>query len=225
MFNIPKTKQVAIFIPSFGRPQQLSRVVDNIYENTPPDLFEIYFIFEPNDQASIDAAKNLRAKTIINKGKACYADAINTAYHETREPFFFTGADDLGFYPNWLQIALAAMADNAMVIGTNDLGSIPIGEERNSTHYVVAREYIEKQSGVIDQPNTVLYGYSHNYTDVELTETAMSRGVYKYCPESIVEHFHPVWNKSQWDETYNKGQRTSSQDERLFKERRHLWTK
>lgn len=225
MFNIPKTKQVAIFIPSFGRPNELSRVIDNLYENTPFESFNAYFILESHDTASIEAAKHLRAKVIINEGKPCYADAINTAYHKTLEPYFFTGADDLGFQQGWLETALACMNETIKVVGTNDLGQIPIGVARNSTHYLVARDYIKKQSGVIDQPDTVLYFYSHNYTDTEFTQTAVSRGVYVYCPESRIEHFHPVWNKGVWDETYKKGQQTSAQDERLFKERRHLWTK
>jgi len=226
MFNIPKkqkTKQVGIFIPTFGRPHELSRVVDNLYENTPPDLFELYFIVENGDQATIDAIKPLRAKLIVNEGKPCYADAINTAYHKTREPYFFTGADDLGFYVNWLEEALSHMSDKIKVVGTNDLGQIPIGEQRNSTHYLVARDYIKKYSGVIDMKDTVLYPYVHNYTDVELTETAMSRGVYNYCPESKVEHNHFAWGKAQVDETYKRGLRSEGQDRNTFMQRRHLW--
>lgn len=227
MFNIPKskTKPVAIFIPSFGRAHQLSRVVDNIFENTPHDLFEIYFILEQSDQPSIDAVKPLRAKVIINKEEPSYAGAINTAYKETEEPFFFTGADDLGFYPDWIENALAAMDDKIMVIGSNDLGSIPIGVERDSTHYMVAREYINTQSGVVDRPKTVLYPYTHNWTDKEFIETAKMRGVYKYVPECIAEHHHWAWGKAQMDDTYRKGFQSSNEDQRLFEARKHLWQK
>lgn len=232
LFNINKKstsiqnhKTVGIFIPTYGRPHELSRVVDNIIENTPFESFTIYFILEESDQASFDVAKNLKAEIIINKGKPCYADAINTAYHKTNEPYFFTGADDLGFYRGWLEEAMKLMIDPIKVVGTNDLGSIPIGVERDATHYLVARDYIKKQSGVIDQPNTVLFSYLHNWTDKEFLETARSRGVYSYSEESKVEHAHPVWNKAQWDETYRKGQRTSEQDRHTYLSRQSLWQK
>lgn len=228
MFNIPKpkkTKQVGIFVPTFGRPHELSRVVDNLYEFTKPELFTLYFIAESGDDPTIEVAKTLRANLIINEGKPCYADAINTAYHKTQEPYFFAGADDLGFHKGWLENALSHMKDGICVVGTNDLGQIPIGEERNSTHYLVERVYIKERSGVVDMKDTVLYPYHHNYTDTEFTATAIHRGVYAYCPESFVEHLHPVWNKGQWDETYKKGQVTSSQDQRLYNERRNLWLK
>lgn len=227
MFNIPKipkSKDVAVFIPTFGRPHELSRVVDNLYENTTSDLFDLYFIVEKGDQATIDAIKPLRAKMIINEGQPCYADAINTAYHKTREPYFFTGADDLGFYPEWLEQALSKMDDNIAVVGTNDLGGIPIGEQRDSTHYLVKREYIKKQSGVVDMKDTVLYPYKHNWTDKEFIETARLRNAYVYCPDSKTEHNHWAWGKAQMDATYKRGNESSAEDERTFKNRQHLWT-
>lgn len=227
MFNIPKipkSKDVAVFIPTYGRPHELSRVVDNLYENTNPNLFDVYFIVEKEDQASIDAIKPLRAKLIINEGQPCYADAINTAYHKTREPYFFTGADDLGFYPEWLELALSKMDDTIAVVGTNDLGTIPIGDQRDATHYLIDREYIKKQSGVIDMKDTVLNPiFKHNWTDKEFIETAKMRGVYVYCPESIAEHAHWAWGKARMDDTYRKGLQSNEEDKRIYESRKHLW--
>jgi hypothetical protein len=224
MINIPKTKQVGIFIPTFGRPHALHRVIDNLYENTPPDAFTAYFILEKSDQESYNVASRLRARVIINEGLPCYADAINTAYHKTLEPYFFTGADDLGFNRYWLEESMKLMQGKIQVVGTNDLGSIPIGEARDSTHYLIDRAYIAKHSGVIDMKDTVLYpNYIHNWTDKEFIETATMRGVYAYAPESKVEHLHPAWGKAKWDETYKKGQMTSDKDRAVYEGRRHLW--
>lgn len=225
MINTPKTKQTAIFIPTFGRPHALHRVIDNLFENTPEDLFTAYFILEQGDSESYAIAQRLRARVIFNSGLPCYADAINTAYRKTLEPYFFTGADDLGFEPKWLETALSYMKDGKQVVGTNDLGSIPIGEQRDATHYLVKTSYINKHSGVVDIPNTVLYFYKHNYTDKEFVETARSRDAYIYAPDSRVNHFHPVWNKGQWDATYKRGNETSEEDKRTFLQRQHLWQK
>lgn len=214
-------KRVAIFIPSLNRPRSIERVSLNLRENTPEDQYELYFILEPEDQSVVVA--ELYGNVIINQHEPSYAGAIQTAYEQTTEPYFFCGADDLGFAKGWLDQALSHMKNGIMVVGTNDLGTWPIGEKREATHYLINRKYIEKQSGVIDKPNTVLYPYQHNYTDTEFIGTARKRGVYEYCPKSIVEHAHPVWNKALWDETYEKGRRTDPQDKQIYLSRLHLW--
>lgn len=212
----------AIFIPTLGRPDKLQRVADNIHKNTIAP-HKIYFIVELGDEGSIRAALALGEAIIINEHEPCYAGAINTAYEKTTEPYFFTGADDLDFHPLWLETAILFARMGVGVVGTNDLGQIPIGGERDATHYLVSRQYIDEQSGRIDAPKTVLYPYQHNYTDKEFIEVAKSRGQYRYVPESVVEHLHPVWGKGQNDETYKKGVVTSNQDQQLYMQRQHLW--
>lgn len=224
MINTPKTKSCAVLIPTFGRPHALHRVIDNLFENTPEDAFTAYFILEPNDYESQQVAQRLRARVIFNEELPSYSGAINTAYRKTLEPYFFTGADDLGFHAGWLDYAMTCMQKGFQVVGTNDMGGIPIGKERDSTHYLVDRDYIKKKSGVIDMKNTVLYPfYNHNWTDKEFIETAQKRGVYAYAPESKTEHLHPAWGKGQMDATYKKGQMTSDKDREIFLGRRHLW--
>lgn len=215
-------KLLAIFIPTLNRSDKLQRVVDNIRQHTPVD-HEIYFIVEGHDTASAEKAIELGAKVIVNKREKSYAGAINTAYEETSEDFFFTGADDLDFHINWFEMAVSHMSDKIGVVGTNDLGLVPIGPERDSTHYLIARKYIQEHSGVIDIPNQVLYPYEHNYTDKEFVETAKKRGMFVYVPVSVVEHYHPVWNKAQWDEVYQKGRDSSERDRATYQKRQSLW--
>lgn len=213
--------KIAIFIPTYKRPHKLYEVLDNIKINTSGE-YEVYFIVEGHDTPSIKQCEAMNAKYIVNEGAPCYADCINTAYKKTTEPVFFTGADDLSFMPGWAENGLAGFTDGIMVVGTNDLYNC---KEKHATHYLVKRKYIEKMSGVIDCPNTVLYPYQHNYTDRELIETAISRGVYKYVDESKVKHLHWSFGLSTMDETYRKGFDKATQDRLLFEQRQKLWKK
>jgi len=213
----------AIFIPAFKRSNRFQAVIDNITANTPENTYKIYFILEKNDQPSIDECIHLDLNFYLNEHEACYAGAINTAYEKTTEPYFFTGADDLNFHTGWLSKALDCMENGKEVIGTNDMGDIPIGEARDATHYLISRKYIQEQSGRIDCPNMVLYPYEHNYTDKEFIETAKARGVYAYAKESLVEHLHWAWNKAKMDETYQRGFESNERDRQTYLSRQHLW--
>lgn len=212
----------AIFIPTFKRPAKLAGVIKDIITNTDEPI-KVYFIVEKEDQGSIDELKRLNATCVLNRYEPCYAGAINTAYEVTDEPIFFTGADDLNFHKGWLSNALSHLNEAVKVVGTNDMGAVPIGPQRDATHYLVDREYIRNQSGRVDCPDMVLYPYKHNYTDKEFVETAQVRGVYAYCPESLVEHMHWAWQKAKMDETYLKGFESNSIDQQTFNQRRHLW--
>lgn len=216
------TPTVAIFIPTFNRPVNIKRVVDNIHVNT-TGVYRIYFIVEKSDQPTIDAINVTGEKIIFNEGRGTYASCINIAHKQTDEMFFFCGADDLNFHPRWLEEALSRMTQGIEVVGTNDLYNPDVLKGTHATHYLVRRTYIKKYSGVIDEPNTVLYDYDHNYTDTEFIETAKARGCFMSCPASIVEHLHWAWGKAQMDETYQKGNRNAQQDKRVYEERKHLW--
>ncbi len=157
-------------------------------------------------RAAVDAADE---RCIVNTGPQTYAGAINAAYHATDEPYFFCGADDLRFYPGWLTHALAAMTDGI--------------EGAIAPHFLVRRRYIARYSGVGDQPDTVLSAYDHNYTDTEFVGTARARRMYRYCPEAIVEHLHPLWGKAQDDPIYEKGRRRYEEDGQRYIRRRPLW--
>jgi len=216
-------KNTAIFIPTYRRADRLAQVRENALQSA-PDQVNVYFIIERTDEASHAVLASLRANIIFNKGKPNYADAINTAYHHTDEPYFFCGADDLDFRPGWLAIAMTKMVDPIRVVGTNDLhnGEVLAGE--HATHYLIDRRYIQEESGVADQPDTVLSnGYFHNWTDREFIALAQKRGRFAPCLESIVEHRHWGWGLNVKDATYEKQDGHWDEDARLYNERRAVF--
>ena len=213
---------VAVLIPTVGRPNRIAAVTENVLDST--DHANVYFICEADDQPTIDAvADTLGANLIINQRTRNYAGAINTGLHETDEPYLFAGADDLVFQPGWFETAVAAMTDEIKVVGTNDLYNPEVLSGSHATHYLVDRWYAN--TGCVTAPGMMLCElYEHNYCDTEFIQTAMSRGRFAPCMESVVEHRHWAWGKATMDQTYEKGARTVAVDHARFMSRRHLWT-
>ncbi len=209
---------IAVVIPTYHRPQALEGVVKNVHEAT-SIKHTIYFVSEPDDQATIDEVKRLKQKLIINKFPGTHTGAANTAYLETTEPFFMIANDDFTFHKGWDISAIKAI-EGFGVCGVND------GTNQNFTAItLVRRSYIEKQSGAVDQENILYHpGYHHNYVDTEFSQTAKSRGQFTSCPESLVEHRHYSFGKSPMDETYKKTLIGVNSDQALYESRKHLWS-
>jgi hypothetical protein len=213
--------QVAVLIPTVGRPHRVAEIVQNV-TSTCEDA-RVYFIVEADDIATMEAVLGTRNCTMIqNLRSRNYAGAINTGVQMTRMPFVFAGADDLQFHPGWFETAVATMTDTIKVVGTNDLGNSEVLAGEHATHYLVARDYAE--NGVADGDGIMLHeGYAHNWCDKEFIMTARHRGTFAPCLFSVVEHRHWAWGKATIDETYNKGSRTEPADRERYMARSHLW--
>lgn len=209
---------LAIFIPTYHRPHSMERAATNAHENTTTP-HTLYFVSEPDDQATIDKSHELKENLIISKYPGSHTGAANTAYWETKEPFFIMANDDFNFHKDWDTLALAKMAEGVGVVGLND------GFSGNMTAItLVRRAYIKEHSGVMDADNTLYHpGYNHNFVDTELSTVCKKRGMWAECPESVVEHMHWAFNKSVKDATYEKSNATEYKDRELFGYRSHLW--
>jgi hypothetical protein len=214
---------IDVLIPTVGRADRLAAVAANVHEATVTP-HRVVFIVEEHDKASCAAVADMvpADSGLINLHGPTYAGAILTGYQQTDGEFLFAGADDLRFHPGW---DLAALAVNAQVVGTNDLCNPFVGAGTHATHYLVHRHYLDTVGGVIDQgPGSFLNTiYDHQYTDTEFVGTAIHRGVFAPCMESIVEHLHWSTGKSDPDATTVKTNARISEDEELFRSRRHLW--
>lgn len=216
--------KLGIYIPTFGRPNKLQQVADNIKEATRGD-YSLYWCVESFDKESIKAAKKTGAKVIINRGKPCYADALQTVYENTKEQIFFWGNDDFLFLKDWDAEPMKMMNEN------NEIGVLGVRDGNPNTRFstisFIRRSYIEEQSGVIDMPNRVLYPYHHNYVDDELTGTAKKRGVWAYCTTPCIHHQH---HSFKWlgdfphDKTYAKNDANFAKDSETYYSRVHLWS-
>lgn len=219
-------QMITVVVPVLDRPQNAQPLVDSL--NRSGANADLMFICSPNDTAEIDAcvATGMLVKLLDrDPAPADYARKIQAGYESSQTPYILCGADDLRFHEGWYQRLLEiALKYDVGVVGTNDLGNQATVTGSHSTHPLVARAYIEHRGGYVGGRGQVYFdGYSHQYVDSELCETAKQRGCYAHCHDSLVEHLHPLWNKSEMDATYRRSLEDGAADRRLFESRHHLW--
>ena len=223
---------ISILVPVLNRPQNAQRLVDSIHSATSV-AHEIHFLCSPGDGPEIEAVAvlmemELAQATVVPfaNGPGDWAKKINYGFQITDGEFCLLGADDLRFHPGWDEAVLGvAEATGAGVIGTNDLGNATVMRGLHSTHPLVRRVYVDEH-GTIDTPGKCLHdGYSHQWVDTELVETAKVRHQWAFASDSRVEHLHPFWKKGEMDATYKKALSTSKEDHALFQQRRQLWSR
>lgn len=226
------SKLTAIFIPTYGRPEKLQAVYDNVAASLTKPIGAIYFICEPHDTASREAVRNLKQQTVlpafllVNQQRPCYSDAVNFAYGVTKEPYFFVGSDDLDFRPGWFEACIAKMEGKVCVVGTNDLLDRQVLAGQQATHFLVKRSYIDQRSGTIDGGfNRVFYPYHHYACDTEFIDVAKHRGVFAPCLEAVVAHRHHINHQATFDATYKKNMQHIKEDRAMYQQRRALWQK
>lgn len=220
--------EVVIIIPVLGRPERVEPLLASLERGRGETPYRALFVASPGDRGELRAIQRAGADVLVASwppGDADWAMKTNLACRETSEPWIFTGADDLCFCEGWADRALecAAAGERVGVVGTDDLGNAKVRAGQHSTHSLVRRAYVQRR-GTVDERGKLLHeGYSHNFSDCELVETAKARGAWLFCAESRVEHLHPNWSKGRGDRTYQKGQRHFARDRALFQRRRRLW--
>ena len=209
--------KLAIFLPTYKRPDVLQAVATHIEENT-KNPFTLYFGLEPDDTRGIEAAKATGHKVVVNQYEQGYSNTIQTIYENSEEPFFLHANDDFQFHKDWDEVPLSMFTPPIMVVGLKQSET----DNHGSAISMIAREYIEKQSGVIDIPNRVFYPYGHNYCDTELTRTAQKRGVWGMCGPQVITHMHPGFTGKDKDDTHRKNDAKGEADRQTFEKRVNL---
>lgn len=216
---------VTIIVPVLGRPHRAAPLAENITHAT-PQPFDLIFVCSPEDGAEIDACQQVSDTMVVDKeaGHGDYAFKTNYAFQRTSAPWIFTAADDLRFHEGWLDAALR-YADEACVIGTNDMHNPVVKRGDHSTHTLIRRAYVDGPGASFDGPGIVYSeAYDHQYVDTELVWLAKRRDVWAHAADSLVEHLHPFWHgRRGMDATYEKGLARGREDARLFEQRKAVY--
>lgn len=211
---------LAVVIPTYGRADKLEPLLENIAEATPP-IYRVLFVVDPEDDPTWDVLERLDADALEFAGT--FPQKTNAGVAATSEPWALLAADDVRFHESWFEAAMAHATEGVGVVGTNDLHNPAVQAGEYATQILVARWYIEL--GTIDEPGKVFWeGYRHNEVDRELCETAKARGAYVHASDSVIEHLHFTWGKSERDATYERGCLADPDgDAARFRERQALW--
>lgn len=222
-FSKPLT--LAVLVPVLGRPDRPAALVASL-ASTGADA-RIYFLANRGDVEEVQACQRAAVEQprwcsllLVSDSRPSWAQKINDGIRRTKEPWLLLCADDVKFYPRFLEAATRLMSDPKVgVIGTCDLGHRGTLEGWHSTHPMVSRKYVMEQ-GTVDQKGVIAHeGYRHNFVDTEIVATAKKRGAYQHCRDCLVEHLHPLWRKGKSDATYRLGKKFMQQDAQIFWDR------
>jgi hypothetical protein len=219
---------VRVVLPVLYRPRRAAAVYSSCVLSVERTPVRPLFMLSYGDRKQLAAVKELDADyAVLFEGRrpGDYARKINTGAALTKEPWIFTGADDLFFHPGWADKAVEfANERNLRAVGVNDGGRWSTRHKVPPTaHFLVRRDYYLDRGTADEKPAIFHTGYDHTYCDTEFMWTAVARDEYGYCAAALVEHLHPVWRKGKRDEVYALGQAKSQQDHRLFRSRESLW--
>lgn len=197
---------VAIIVPTLGRPGALGPLVENLRRTTPP-VYRLCFVVDPDDEASQVALANLELapEVLVLQQGGTYPAKVNAGVRATDQPLLLPTADDVVFHPGWYEAASPHFESGVQVVGTSDLTPAT----RNGTHAtmpILTRSYVEDPGAAYGEKGVVFHeGYHHNFVETELWQLACHRGVAVFEPGSVVEHRHPAWGTAEVDDTYRRG--------------------
>lgn len=214
---------VSIIVPTLKRPRLLGPLAMNIHLTTPTS-YTLMFVADEDDEKTIERVRRIgNASLTIFSGT--YPEKINAGVAETTEDFVVLANDDVEFHMGWYRESWTALRKpSVQVVGGPDLS--PATENGDhATMPIVRRSYIEDPGASWGEPGVALHeGYHHNYSETELWQLALDRGVARFVQGCVIEHKHPDWGKASLDETYERGARTNfDEDQALYAERSEAW--
>lgn len=218
--------EIAIIVPTLGRPHLLEPLLENIAAVTPP-VYRVVFVVDPEDDPSWEVMGRVfrdhpEAMAIEHAGT--YPVKTNRGVAMSDSEFVALVNDDVVFHEGWWELARSALRRGVDVIGPSDTTPATEGGQA-VTMPIVRRSYIQSPGGAWGERGKALHeGYHHNFSETELWELARFREVARYISRCVIEHRHPDWGTAGIDETYRKGAHTGwAEDEALFNQRREEW--
>ena len=215
----PADEEVAVIVPVMQRPQNAAPFMKSLRATT--GLATVYAVCDDDDVQTENAWRMAGATVISAQRGHTFAQKANWGYEVTDKPWLFLCGDDVHFHPAWYDQALhVAKTEDVSVVGTDDLGNLEVRRGNHATHPLIRRSYVDEQGASWDGPKVLASEeYRHWYVDNEWTTVAKQRGQFGFALGSVVEHLHPLWGKSQMDETYKKGQFHRDRDRRTWEKR------
>lgn len=193
---------ISIIVPTRKRPNQFTRLVDNIVD-TVSDIqnVELLVYIDDDDDESIPALTAAAERIDINAvqgNKLIGSQMYNELGKIARGDILMFGADDIVFGNSlWdlvVQDEFDKFEDKILLVYGND----GFQNGRIATHGFIHRYWMELVGYVLPPK------LASAYTDEWVTDLAIRVGRNKYLPNLMVEHLHPAAGKAPTDETYQK---------------------
>jgi glycosyltransferase involved in cell wall biosynthesis len=199
---------IAIILPSMGRPEQLRRTVARLAETAP--CAEIICVID-EDTESVKAVER-SCVVLFRPERRGPISAWNEGAAIATGDVFVVASDDFEWDRHWLDYALLALKrlpESSGMVGFNDLH-----QDGNvlATNFLVTRDYsVKSWGGVIYCPH-----YKGFYCDTEATRRAQRDKRYIWAVDAKTEHKHWSNGKAVKDATYSARDQWWKHDEELF---------
>ena len=191
---------ISILLPTRNRPKNVKKLLENII-NTVDKInnIEICFYIDNDDNSNFQVLSEMSSKLNIQafqgeriKGSQSY----NELYKNSSGDIIMFCADDVAFRTNkWdklVEYTFQEYPDKIMFV----YGQDGIQNEKIGTHGFIHKNWVETVGYVL--PPYLASAYTDSWI-TDLSEMVKRR---KYLPELIIEHLHPMVNKSPNDNTY-----------------------
>ena len=205
-------------LPTAYRPRELARCLQSLMNTIGQHVAVIMASPIEDDPASIQALTGIasvtRSRSEYQRGAVYGWNFCLKAVQDAA--IYVLAADDLVFYPNWLERALNELDRmGGGLVGFNDLSS---DGNVYAAHWLASREFLIEWLGGVMYPPL----YQSWWCDREVTDIAKKAGRYRWAKEAGVEHFNYTFGKSKIDPTYAEAQKNYEADRELYQERKRL---
>lgn len=205
-------ERIAFLVPSRGRPSNMERLVNSIYENAAePKNVDVWFRLDDDDNDSLYKAMDLFhefGNVYARIGPRIVLSEMTNELHDKAKKicniFCYLGDDCVvrtKEFDNIVREEFNKVSDRLILLYGSD-GYNP----NTATYGFVHRNFTKlNDDKVFDTP------YLGDYCDTHITSIFKNIERFVISSNLFIEHMHPAANKANWDKTYNeKNQRCYS---------------
>lgn len=187
-------RDIAIMVPSRGRPGNIRRLQENMFENCRVDTS--LHVYVDNDDPRLDEYRELVGVNLVVGEPSRIGPILNRNVMDLVDNYYivgFMGDDHAPRTPGWDKVFLDHLTEmRTGVVYGNDLF-----QGHNLATAVCMTSDIIKTLGYFSLP-----GANHLFLDNFWM--AIGRGIDRlyYFDDVVIEHIHPAKEKAEWDEVY-----------------------
>jgi len=187
-------RDIAIMVPSRGRPGNIRRLQENMFENCRVDTS--LHVYVDNDDPRLDEYRELVGVNLVVGEPSRIGPILNRNVMDLVDNYYivgFMGDDHAPRTPGWDKVFLDHLTEmRTGVVYGNDLF-----QGQNLATAVCMTSDIIKTLGYFSLP-----GANHLFLDNFWM--SIGRGIDRlyYFDDVVIEHIHPAKEKAEWDEVY-----------------------
>lgn len=199
--------ELTILVPTRGRPHNISPILEAWRETEAfSDGACLYFLIDSDDPAVEDYIQALKAAPEFGHYvKHSLADAWRPMVPKLNDmaamlaklsdaPIGFAGDDHLPRTVGWVRRYVEALRETTAIVSCPD----GIRGDNLPTQWAMSADIVRALGRMVPAP------VEHLYCDNSVRDLAATAGCYRYLPDVLIEHVHPMGGKVPMDAGYEK---------------------